>query len=657
MSLGTFVRNVGSAVTDTDIGAVRWIGPLRVALVTAGVVAISIALGHDAEALSLGTGALTAGVADQRGPIGTRIKAMTWMTAGVAIATTLGVLVSDWLTVRIVATMLVALVCGLLWRMGPRVGIAAQVSLVMFVVYAGAPAGAATAAPAGLIVLIGAGIQMAVAVASQAAGRTGGVRADICIAWRTAGHSLRRSRLRYGATSPVAKLEVARAGVRGMRADPSVTRPLEELIDAHAQFAVGGVIVLSVPFDGTTEQKAQVARVTHAAGDLAIAVGHAVEMPARASRMEAALARFEQAVLDAADLPDARMLTGIGEMRGGLMRAVEVVRAGVPRGGARSVPIAMSAARDPVRDLFGAVSFDDLIVRHAVRLSLAIGAGTLIALVAHFPHSSWAPMTVAWIMRPDPAGTVVSTLARLAGTIGGVVIVGLVVAFTGVSAVPVVVLVLVGSLVFSAFLLPNYAIATVGATAFIVAMFTFLGAPIITTADTRTYGTLIAGALALGATALIPPNTREVVCALLGQFAGELSAYAAQVRRAVPSAQRRAALESLTLARVAAGRVVEAAGHDARRHRIEPAEAGRMLRDLVQATAVVAADDLGRLAVPPERVVEDSADLARRLAARQADEPVPSRALPPAGPGADDAVQAVDDAQAALDRVLGPAPT
>lgn len=82
-----------------------------------------------------------------------------------------------------------------------------------------------------------------------------------------------------------------------------------------------------------------------------------------------------------------------------------------------------------------------------------------------------------------------------------------------------------------------------------------------------------------------------------------------------------------------------------------------MLRDLVQAMAVVAADDLGGNAVPPQRVVDDSADLALRLDARQADEPVPPRRLPPAGHAADDAVRAVDDAQAALDRALGMAPT
>jgi uncharacterized membrane protein YccC len=235
--------------------------------------------------------------------------------------------------------------------------------------------------------------------------------------------------------------------------------------------------------------------------------------------------------------------------------------------------------------------------------------------------------------------------------------VGLVIAVTGVGAVPVVALVLLGALLFSAFLLPNYAIATIGATAFIVAMFTFLGAPIITTADTRTYGTLIAGALALGASALIPSNTPEVVCALLGRLAGELGRYAGLVRQAAPQAERMAALEGLTLTRVAAGRVVEAAGRDARRHRVAPIEADRMLRDLVQAMAVVAADDLGDRATPPQRVVDECADLALRLDARQADEPVPPRRLPPAGPDADDAVRAVDDAQAALDRALGIAPT
>lgn len=643
-------------MADTDIAALRWGVPLRVATVVTAVVGVLLAFGQPADALVMGIGALVAGVADQRGPVAARIKSMTFMSIGAAIAVTLGVLVSDSTVVRIGATLIVAFLCGYVARMGPRSGIIGQVGLVVFVVFAGAPDAAATAAPEGLLMLAGGAIQVTVAVASQLAGRTSGVRTDICVAWRSAGYSLRRSRLRYGSTSPILKLEAARAGVQGLRADPSVSDPLFGLVDAQSRFGLGGVMVLSALPYAPPEERAVLERVTHTAGNLAVAIGHAVEAPVRTGRLDSALEAFEHAVAATSGIVDPPVHVGIQEMQAGLHHALEIIRAGVPRGPAKSVPISITQATEPVSALLGRPTLDDVMLRHALRLSLATGVGTIIAITAGFPHTYWIPMTVAWVLRPDLAGTGVRVTARLIGTVAGVLLTGLVVGLAGPGAVPVLAVAFIGALVFAAFLVPNYAVSTAGATMFIIALFAYLGDPLVATMDARMLGTAIAGVLAMLVVLIVRPPTTEVLCGALATVAGDLSRYARMVREGASAAERHGARSGIALSRVAAGRVVEAATQEARTHRVHPERASRILADLVRALGLVAAVDIGGAAGGSrgvtERVVDDSADLARRLGARQADEPVPPRAFAPAGPTDDDASRAVDDAQVTFDLAL-----
>ena len=86
---GDVARTCVADSTDTDVAALRWAVPLRVALVTSTVVGVLIAVGRPAEALTMGIGALVTGVADQRGPVAGRIKSMTFMAIGVAVAVTI----------------------------------------------------------------------------------------------------------------------------------------------------------------------------------------------------------------------------------------------------------------------------------------------------------------------------------------------------------------------------------------------------------------------------------------------------------------------------------------------------------------------------------------------------------------------------------------
>lgn len=643
---------------DTDVGAVRWITPLRVAVVTAGAVGVMMSMGLGAESVNVGIAALVAGLADQRGAIASRVKGMAWMTAWVTVAAMFGVLMSQNPTVRVVSTVLVAFACGYAARMGPRATVIGMVTLVVFTVFSGIPAADDLAVPSGLWILLGGALQIVAVIALQFVSRTGGVRTDICVAWRSAGHSLRRSRIRYGATSPMVKLQAARSSVAALRADPAVTGAFQGLIVAQQRFGVGGIIVLSAPFTGTPAERAALDRFVAAAADLAIAIGHAVESPWRAARMNRAFTAMEAAADGCAGVTDARMMSGVREMREGMGAAVQIIRAGIPRGSVRSVSFGMTTNVDPMKALLGRPTFDDVILRHAFRLAIATGAATLIVAAFDLPVGYWAlPMTVAWVLRPDFGGTGVRVTARFIGTIAGLFIADAVLVLAGAGEIPVLILIFLGAILACGFIGPNYAVSTTGATAVFVALFSYLGQPLVQSFTIFVWSTVIAGALAIAVTVLIKARDPEVLCGALAHLADDVSRYADLVRRAGPRDERSAALEGLATTRVTAGRVVESATQEARVHRIHPERADRIMRDLVEVMAIVAAEDLrdDDRAAPavPERVVHDSADLARRLHARQDDQPVPPRALAPAAPGDDDAILALDDAQVTFQQALG----
>ena len=141
----------------------------------------------------------------------------------------------------------------------------------------------------------------------------------------------------------------------------------------------------------------------------------------------------------------------------------------------------------------------DPFFRHAVRLSLAFGFGTVFAMLVNHPHSYWIPMTIAWVAKPDQQGTTTRVVARILGTMIGLVFVAL--AVDGVSAnTPWVVLVVgLGSAVALAFIWANYAIAVAGVTTFVIALFELIGVPVNATLPIRLLDTVLAGIITVAA--------------------------------------------------------------------------------------------------------------------------------------------------------------
>lgn len=172
-------------------------------------------------------------------------------------------------------------------------------------------------------------------------------------------------------------------------------------------------------------------------------------------------------------------------------------------------PGALRVALEPVptlrERLRGTFNVDDNFVRHGVRLAILITLATIVTDLTSYPHDYWLPMTIAWVTKPDANGTASKIIARIVGTVAGVVITAVVVDWLGVSDLGIGILVGVAAAVTLTFIWANYALAVVGITFVVVGLFTFDGDPVAETLVMRILATILAGALAFAGFFIWPP--------------------------------------------------------------------------------------------------------------------------------------------------------
>lgn len=99
----------------------------------------------------------------------------------------------------------------------------------------------------------------------------------------------------------------------------------------------------------------------------------------------------------------------------GLRRSVEQWRGlGAPRASSPRVAPPAVSLRDP----------RSLAWRHGIRVAVAVGIAQAVSLPLTSDHSFWIPLTVAFIVKPDWAYTLIRTLLRLVGTVVAVTVLG-----------------------------------------------------------------------------------------------------------------------------------------------------------------------------------------------------------------------------------------
>ncbi|WP_280667597.1 MULTISPECIES: FUSC family protein [unclassified Kitasatospora] len=251
-------------------------------------------------------------------------------------------------------------------------------------------------------------------------------------------------------------------------------------------------------------------------------------------------------------------------------------------GPARMVPVALRTAR-------GQLVSGSVILHHAVRLSGVVTTAYLLARLAGLEHGYWAAMTAAMVIRPDFAQTYSRGVARLAGTVVGVVLATAVVTLADpgrwLSCALAVVCICGAYLT----LRTGYAVMTTCITAYVVFLLDLGPGDAVHTAYERVLLTMLGGTVALLAyalfptweTARLPERTAEWIAAVGRYSAAVLTVFGEPATRG--SGSVRAALLDFREARSAFLEAVERSAAEPVRHAVHSPQLSRKQLEKVRA--------------------------------------------------------------------------
>jgi uncharacterized membrane protein YccC len=158
------------------------------------------------------------------------------------------------------------------------------------------------------------------------------------------------------------------------------------------------------------------------------------------------------------------------------------------------------------------------IMRHAIRLAAATGAGVAIERFAEVPHGYWIPLTALMVLRPETAHTYTRCVGRVAGIAGGIIAASVVTMIwhpSGLAAAALAVIVLGFAYAVSGF---GYLAVSAALAATVVFLIDVSGMAGDGTMTDRLIATLIGGALAVLVHVALPDH--DLI--RLRQRAGEL---------------------------------------------------------------------------------------------------------------------------------------
>lgn len=130
--------------------------------------------------------------------------------------------------------------------------------------------------------------------------------------------------------------------------------------------------------------------------------------------------------------------------------------------------------------------------RHALRWggALALGVATYRLLNLH-DHGFWIPLTILFVLKPDPAQTIERVLMRAAGTAAGLALATALAEALINDAVPVTILLALSAALCYAFLAIEYALFTTAITVYVVLLADVLGSSAFRAAGERGLGTAV----------------------------------------------------------------------------------------------------------------------------------------------------------------------
>ena len=219
--------------------------------------------------------------------------------------------------------------------------------------------------------------------------------------------------------------------------------------------------------------------------------------------------------------------------RSGLVLAGGLVQTGVTAavqrwlrrpGGAEAVQEDEPGLLARLGHLRDCLSLQTPVCLYSLRMALVVMAAVEFYRHTNFLTGAWVPMTTLLVVRPDLHQTLTRGVMRVAGTILGAGVAGVIAAQLHPPAAVLAVAVVVFAWLAYAVLNVNYALFTLNLTAYLVFLLANAGLPPAQVVERRALYTLLGGAVALLAYVDVFWKTRRWIRLLLGEDAEEMAA-------------------------------------------------------------------------------------------------------------------------------------
>ncbi|MCL9783327.1 FUSC family protein [Vibrio sp. S4M6] len=155
--------------------------------------------------------------------------------------------------------------------------------------------------------------------------------------------------------------------------------------------------------------------------------------------------------------------------------------------------------------LKSSLSWQSVVLRHALRFTAAIAVGYGIGQFFQFENSYWILMTITIVMQSDYVSTRAKAMNRVLGTIIGLALAYVILSLSPASWVLLLLICLIVPVFFS-FIKSNYSIAVIGITIFVISEFQMLAHSGLNAITPRLWDTLIACAIAVIANMVLWPQ-------------------------------------------------------------------------------------------------------------------------------------------------------
>lgn len=536
-------RRLGHRLTTVEARQAPWTVALRNAAGVTLPLAVGLVLGHTGAGLAMAVGALTVMFSDQPGPYALRLKRLLLASAAGALAALVGFSLGAETAVVLPLVCAWVFVACLLVALGPAATRVGLTSIIVLLITSSRHELGPALSASGLI-FAGGAFQTLLAVLS----------------WPFDRHRPQRQML----ASALDALALAVRGAADNAAPPPESATINnlqaDLVDRNSQrsSAEERFFVVVREYDqirlALVAMEQSVDRLDAAARallqDWADDVARVLELAAESSRHprtlvspSAAVARMNAGVshlqrqLGGGDAtPAARELADAVDK---LARHVRVVARNCrsPTGAARSAtgtpaapPVRLQTDR-PGNILRANLDWHSTAFRHALRCTFVVTASLALVRWLDIPHGYWLPMTTAIVLKPDFSATVVTGVLRMAGTLVGLLLMSLLLAYVLQSEIARIASMGVLCFAFRDFAPRHYGIGITALSGMLVLMLALAGEPAMPVVVTRALATSGGCIVALAAYLAWPSwERRRVHLALAGMLEG-WSEYLDSLRR------------------------------------------------------------------------------------------------------------------------------